>query len=57
MIGGVELEIEIRPLGGGSFEFKAEGEGADLAGTVNPVAVELVIGEDGGSATVEAEFD
>lgn len=39
------------------FEFKAEGEGADLTGTVNPVTVSLTIGDDGGSATVEAEFE
>jgi len=47
----------IRPLGGRSFEFKAEGEGADLSGTVNPVTMELSIGDDSGSATVTAEFE
>ena len=50
------LEVVIRPLSGGSFEFKAEGHRADLTGTVNPVTVGLTIGNDGGSATVTAKF-
>lgn len=57
VIDGVELEAKITDLGGGSFEFKAEGESADLTGTVNPVTVTLTIGDDGGSTTVEAEFE
>lgn len=57
VIDGVELEAKITDLGGGSFEFKAEGEGADLTGTVNPVTVGLTIGNDGGSTMVEAEFE
>ena len=57
VIDGVELEAKITDLGGGSFEFKAEGEGANLAGTTNPVEVGIVIGNDGGSTTVTAEFD
>lgn len=57
VIGGVALEAQIRPLGGGAFEFKAEGEGADLTGTANPVEVGLAIGSDVGAATVTAEFE
>ncbi|MBI4489344.1 MAG: SBBP repeat-containing protein, partial [Deltaproteobacteria bacterium] len=57
VIDGVELEAKITDLGGGSFEFKAEGQGADLTGTVNPVDVALTIGDDSGSTTVEAEFE
>ena len=57
VISGVALEVVIRPLGGGSFEFEAEGEGADLTGTVNPVTVKLTIGNDGGSTAVMAEFE
>lgn len=44
-------------LGVGMFEFKAEGTGADLTGTVNPVTVTLIIGDDGGSATATAKFE
>lgn len=47
-INGVALEVVIRPLGGGGFEFKADGQDADLTGTVNPVEVSLTIGDDSG---------
>lgn len=57
VIDGVALEVKIIDLGVGMFEFKAEGTGADLTGTVNPVTVSLTIGDDGGSTTVEAEFE
>ena len=58
VINGVALEAVIRPLGGGRFEFKAEGEGADLRGTANPVQVSLTIGDDGGDMiTVRAKFE
>lgn len=55
-VAGVTLEARIRPLGGQDFEFTAQGTGANLAGTVNPVTVELTIGDDGGSTAVRAEF-
>jgi hypothetical protein len=51
------LEVKIRQRGGGRFEFRVEGEGADLTGTVNPVIVRIAIGNDGGSTAVTAEFD
>ena len=51
------MEVLIRPRHGGSFELKAEAENADLTGAVNPLTVELIIGDDGGSTTVEAEFE
>ncbi len=57
VIDGVALEVKIADLGVGMFEFKAEGTGADLTGTVNPVTVKLIIGDDGGSASVTAEFE
>jgi hypothetical protein len=57
VIDGVALEAVIQPLGGDTYEFKAEGANADLTGTVNPVTVALTIGDDGGSTTVEAEFE
>lgn len=57
VISGVSLEVEIQPLGGGSFGFLAEGTGANLSGTANPVPVTLTIGDDTGSTTVTAGFD
>jgi len=56
VVDGVKLEVEIRERPDGRFKFKAEGEGADLSGTVNPVTVGLSIGDDGGSTTVTAKF-
>jgi hypothetical protein len=35
---------------------EAEGKGADFTGTVNPVAVQLTIGDDAGFTTVNAEL-
>ncbi len=57
VIGGVSIQAKITPLGATSFEFKVEGQGADLTGTVNPVTLGLTIGGDGGSTTVTAEFE
>lgn len=54
IIDGVTLTAKITPLGGNSFEFKAEGIGVDLTGTVNPVKVKLILGDDKGSAEVTA---
>jgi hypothetical protein len=56
-INGVALEFVIQPLGGNSFQFEAEGRGANFTGTMNPVTVTLTIGDDSGSTTVIAEFD
>jgi len=39
------------------FSFTAQGEGANLTGTVNPVTVELTIGDDYGSTIVKADID
>lgn len=57
VIGRVELEAKITPLGGNRFEFKAEGEGARFRGTANPVVVEFIIGDDGGSTTVAPDLN
>ena len=51
------VEVVIQPLGGGSFEFKAEGESADLTGTMNPGDVQLTIGDDAGMTSVTAELE
>ncbi len=53
---GVSLVMQIAPLGGSSFAFLAEGSGANLAGTTNPVTIGLTIGDDTGSTTVTAQF-
>ena len=54
IIDGVTLTAKITPLGSNSFEFKAEGIGVELTGTVNPVKVGLILGNDQGSAEVTA---
>lgn len=56
VIDGVTLEVEIRPLSDGSFEFEASGEDAELSGTENPVTLGLLIGDDYGITAVIAEF-
>jgi hypothetical protein len=55
-IGGVKLEVKIIPVGDNSFSFKAEGQGTDLTGIVNPVEVTLIIGDDTGAVSVTAEL-
>lgn len=55
-IAGMRLEAKIRPLEEGTFELKVKGRKAELTGTVNPVPVNLTIGDDGGSATVIVEI-
>ena len=54
IIDGVTLNAKITPLGGNLFEFKAAGIGVNLTGTVNPVTVGLLLGNDQGSAEVTA---
>jgi YVTN family beta-propeller protein len=55
-INGVNLTVEIQSLDRDRFGFRAEGDGADLTNTVNPVTVHLRIGNDGGNTSVTAEF-
>lgn len=47
-IGGVSLEVVIRPLGGANYELKAEGHGVSIAAN-GVVAVSLTVGNDTGS--------
>jgi hypothetical protein len=56
VIGGVKLVVVTHRLADGVFVFKAVAEGANLTGTVNPVTVELSIGNDGGRATGIADI-
>ncbi len=56
-IRGVELEIEITPLGNDSFAFDADGEDANLSELVNPVDVQLTIGDDFAKTSVIGDLD
>jgi len=56
-INGMDLKVVIHRVGGDRFLFTADGAGANLIGTMNPVTVELSIGDDDGSTTVTAQFD
>ncbi len=56
LIGGVFLDVEIRPLRGGGFDLQATGGNAYLVDVVNPVTVRLTIGNDSGSTTVTAKI-
>jgi len=47
----------IRPLRDSTFEFEIEGDGVNLKGVANPVTVSLMIGDDGGSASVRAKIE
>jgi len=53
-IDGVSLEIDIAPAGTNRYTFTAEGSGANLTGTVNPVSGALTIGDDAGTTTVRS---
>src|SRR5262249_46623247 len=55
--GGVALDVLIRPAASGQFVLTAEGSGAELSTTTNPVTVALQIGDDRGSTTVRADFE
>ena len=55
-INGVALQANIVSLGGNQFTFYAEGTGANLTGSVNPVPVGLTIGDDDGSVSITATF-
>lgn len=53
----VKIVADLRPLRPNTFEIELETEGANLNGFVNPVAVNLNIGDDGGSRTVRAKIE
>lgn len=55
-ISGVALEIRITPVSATSYSFKAEGRGANLTGTTNPVTVWLTIWDDAGTTSVTRAF-
>jgi hypothetical protein len=57
VIDGVRLEALIKRAGTLRYAFDAEGKGANLAGTKNPVQVSLTIGGDSGTTSVTADID
>jgi hypothetical protein len=56
VINSVSVSIQIVPLGGNSYQFKAEGSPVNLSELSNPVTVTVTIGDDTGSASVYADF-
>jgi hypothetical protein len=54
-VDGVALQVQIAPMSGNSYSFKAEGSGANLSGTTNSVTVTLTIGDDKGATTATAQ--
>ncbi|MHB8545246.1 MAG: Ig-like domain repeat protein [Nitrosotalea sp.] len=57
VINGVHIETSIKSLGSNTFELKAEAEHANMTGTANPVSVQVTIGNNSGTATVNAKID
>ena len=55
--GRARLELEISPLAGGGFAFKAEGERTRVAARRSPMPVALAIGNDGGTVAATAPRD
>ena len=53
-IEGVELKVLVRTRPAGRYEMTLEAEGADLTAMVNPVTVNLAIGDDAGGIAVKA---
>jgi YVTN family beta-propeller protein len=56
VIGGVNVEALITPTGTLRYALVAAAQGANLAGTTNPVPVNLTIGDDCGTASVQARI-
>lgn len=55
---GIEVDLKIKPIDDeGTFEFKAQGFVDNLAGIGDPVTVEVLIGNDIGSATVHPDLE
>jgi hypothetical protein len=58
VINGVSLEVLIKfGSTAGSYRFLAEGRGANLKGTTNPVTVTISIGNNTGTTKIHAEFE
>jgi hypothetical protein len=55
-ISGVPLQVRINPTGASSYTLQAQGSGANFSGITNPVTVTLTIGDDTGSAQLNAQI-
>jgi Beta-propeller repeat len=55
-INGVALGVQIVPLGGSSYQFKATGQPVNLTGLTNPVTVTITIGNNTGTIGATASF-
>ena len=55
VIGGVRLHAQIRPAGALRYSVEVRARGASLAGSKNPIQVSLIIGNDSGTASIEAQ--
>jgi hypothetical protein len=53
-IGGVALKLSLLPMSGNSYQFSAQGSGADLTGSTLPLNVGWVVGDDGGGTDLPA---
>jgi hypothetical protein len=53
-IAGVALDIQIVTLGGGKYQFKAEGSPVNFFGLSNSLTVTITIGNDTGTVSVNA---
>ena len=56
-VNGIELELRIRELGPGAFDFRVEAKDVNLDGISNPVRVILTIGNDSGELRIQAEIE
>ena len=56
VINGVRLVVGIEPTGATRYAFHTNAHSADLAGTVNPVTVTLIVGNDSGTTPVKAKI-
>ena len=56
VIDGASVSVQIVPLAGNRYQFKAEGSPVNLTGFSNPVNVTLTIGDDTGTTSVYADF-
>ena len=54
VIGGVSLQVLIKPTATLQYVFKAEATGVNLTGTPNPVSVTLTIGNNTGTVSINA---
>jgi len=53
---GIKVEVNIKSLGSGSYRIQVEGKNANLNGVHNPVTIQVMIGDDNGSVTMNAKI-